>query len=69
MDHYINQKDGAPIPMAVATVVPLADQYSQGSTTARPTSTLLKEGRSKRVLVPQLNSKELSSNETEALKD
>jgi hypothetical protein len=71
---------GAPIPMAVATAVPEPiamahavpnqSQYSQGSTsTARPTNTLLQQGRSKRVLVPQPSSKQLSRDGIYALKD
>lgn len=69
----------SPIPMAtatpipppmVATAIPAPDQYSQGTATRpRPTQTLLKQGRSKRVLVPQPSSKQLSRNETLALKD
>lgn len=71
-------KKGAPIPMAVATAisepmamahaVPNQGQYSQGSTsTGRPT--LLNQGRSKRVLVPQPSSKRLNTDEKNALKD
>jgi len=67
---YNNQKDGAPIPMAVATVVPNPGQSPQGSTTTtRPTNTLLEQGRSKRVLVPQPSRKKLSRDETMALTD
>jgi Mg-chelatase subunit ChlD len=71
-------------PMAVATVVPDSDgpiaiavpdsslpdssQYSRGQRTdARPD--ILNQGRSKRVLVPQPSSKQLSNDETLTLKD
>lgn len=54
------------IPMAVATVVPLPVDPSSD---ARPASTLLKTGRSKRVLMPQPSSKQLNSSEIAALKD
>jgi len=52
------------VPMAVATVVPVHDQNSQGSN-----RTLLNQGRSQRVLVPQPSCKQLSRDETESLKD
>lgn len=63
-----NKPNDMPVPMAVATVVPDQGQYSQGSTTTtRPT--LLQQGRSKRVLVPQPSTKQLNRDETMALKD
>lgn len=69
---YTDSKNNDTIPMAVATVIPLPVDPSSlpaQKTDARPTSTLLKAGRSKRVLMPQPSSKQLNGNEIAALKD
>lgn len=58
--------------MATATVIPLPVDGSVASKTmadSRPTGTLLRQGRSKRVLMPQASSKVLNSSEVAALKD
>ena len=58
------------VPMAVATAVPdPIPVQGYAATAPRPTETLLKQGRSKRVLVPQPSSKQLSRDETMSLKD
>jgi len=81
---YNYNSQSIPVPMAVATVltdsdgpvaiavpdssVPDSSQYSQGQRTdARPT--IINQGRSKRVLVPQPSSKQLSNDETLTLKE
>jgi len=81
---YKYNSQSIPVPMAMATVVadsdgpvaiavpdssvPDSSQYSQGQRTdARPT--FPNQGRSKRVLVPQPSSKQLSNDETLTLKD
>jgi hypothetical protein len=64
-------KNNSPIPMAMATAVatpaPVAHSNSIPVEGSRPT--LLKEGRSKRVLVPQPSSKQLSRDEKMTLRD
>jgi len=65
------KKDTSPVPMAVATAVPMAPPgaYADPVPTQGSRPTLLKGGRSKRVLVPQPSSKQLSRDETAALRD
>jgi len=81
---YKYNSQSIPVPMAMATVVadsdgpvaiavpdssvPDSSQSSQGQRTdARPT--IINQGKSKRVLVPQPSSKQLSNDETLTLKD
>mmetsp|Transcript_23082 Transcript_23082/g.48360 ORF Transcript_23082/g.48360 Transcript_23082/m.48360 type:complete len:410 (-) Transcript_23082:94-1323(-) len=62
-----NNKNDTGIPVALASVVPIP---VEPSSTTRPTGTLLQQGRSKRVLIPQQpSSKQLNSDEISALKD
>lgn len=53
--------------MAVATAI--VEQNTQQRPTLDSNRTILQQGRSQRVLVPQASSKQLSRNETESLKD
>lgn len=64
-------KDTAPIPMAMATPVPMAPPgvHADPAPAGGSRPTLLKGGRSKRVLVPQPSSKQLSRDEKASLRD
>eukprot|EP00536_Pseudo-nitzschia_multiseries_P012053 jgi/Psemu1/298004/fgenesh1_pm.441_\ len=55
--------------MATAVPIPVDSSMPGPGTTNRPTDTLLQQGRSRRVLVPQPSSKNLNESETAALKD